>query len=76
MCLFTNLAATPADRYRHRSHGYPKGVNGPAVLVREGLKRDWFAGDVSIFRGRGVGPLFGNLSPDPKCGIVGIPSIA
>jgi transposase len=32
-----------------------KGMNGLALLVQEGLKRDPFAGDVYIFRGRGGG---------------------
>jgi transposase len=29
-----------------------KGMNGLALLVQEGLGRDPFAGDVSVFRGR------------------------
>ena len=30
-----------------------KGMHGLSVLVQEGLKRDPFAGDVFVFRGRG-----------------------
>jgi transposase len=30
-----------------------KGMQGLALLVQEGLKRDPFAGDVFVFRGRG-----------------------
>jgi transposase len=30
-----------------------KGMHGLALLVQEGLKRDPFAGDVYVFRGRG-----------------------
>jgi transposase len=30
-----------------------KGMQGLALLVQEGLKRDPFAGDIFLFRGRG-----------------------
>ena len=40
-----------------------KGMNGLALLVREGLKRDPFAGDVYIFRGR-------EAPSDPACSVM------